>query len=554
MERIEQFFSTNFLAPHGYCFMWLPEILWLHVTANILIAVAYFSIPLALWQFAKRRPDMPFRRLFMLFASFITLCGLTHVFGILVMWVPAYGIEGLVMLATGIVSCITAVTIWRILPLAITLPSPTQYQAMNEELRTAYLQVEEKVQQRTHELQQLNQALEEEKQKLAAANEAKKMFVANVSHEIRTPLNAIVVLADKFYRQSMPEESKEEAMKNMYYSSVMLRQLINDILDFSRIEANTITLNEEPFALETLIAEICGIAQVQANQKQITFTNATEGSLPPFVKGDPIRLKQVLLNLISNAIKFTQIGGVTFKVAVSQQAGRAHITFCVQDTGIGIQQENLTRIFEHFVQADTSISKRFGGTGLGLAISKQLVEKMGGTLLVESTQGKGSEFTATLSLPVVQGENLRLVRKNSAEIPVPTQTAPAAEGTPSILVVEDNPGNIFMTELLLKEMGCTYDIATTGEEALNKFTPGAYDLILMDLQLPDMHGHDITAAIRQQEKQRAVPPIPIIAMTAYATREEELQCSRVGMDDFTTKPIDAQRLQELLHQWLPKAA
>lgn len=544
MSRIEQFFSTNFMAPHGFCFMWLPEIVWLHVVADAMIAIAYFSIPLALWKFAKNRQDIPFRSLFLLFASFITLCGLTHVFGILVLWYPAYGLEGLLMLATGLVSALTAIIIWKSLPLALTLPSPKQYQAINEELKEAYHDVEQRVIKRTAELTQLNEDLEIEKQKLAHANELKKQFVANISHEIRTPLNAIVVLSEKFYRDTMPDNKRKQGLESLYNSSIMLKELITDILDFSKIESDSLKIESTSFSLNAIVKDIQTIISVQASDKELYFT--IEDNTPQSLKllGDPLRIKQVLLNLVTNALKFTEEGGVTLTINTRPTEDDINLCIVVKDTGIGINESQQQDIFRQFVQVSPFEKHQQTGTGLGLAISKQLIEKMGGSLTVKSTVGQGSEFSILLPLPIA--DNTPTTKINStSEIAVKSNKDTSLR----ILLVEDTPGNILVASILLDEMGYAFDVAEDGHKAIDMFKNNPYNLVLLDLRLPDMTGYDIAQAMREQDAQQKTTT-PIIAMTAFATAEEKQKCFNSGMNDFTTKPIESDELNRMLKKWI----
>jgi len=402
-SRIEQFFSTNYMAPHGFCFLWNPLILWVHVIANFLIALSYFSIPLALWHFAARRPDMPFRTLLLLFATFIILCGLTHVFDIAVLWWPAYGIEGLVMLATGVASAVTALMVWQLMPLALTMPSPQQMQEINHQLNLSYAEIEQKVEARTNELEQLNHELAQAREKADAANEAKSNFLATMSHEIRTPMNVVSGIAHLLSRQELSE--KQHGLVNTLKTSAdTLLALINDLLDIEKIECPTTKLERQPFSVMAVVQAVMEIMQLRAAEKKLAFSVQTDGSYiekRQFI-GDAMRLQQVLLNLCSNAIKFTEIGSVTVTMRCEEmpKQNMEMVHIIVTDTGIGIAPEMCEQIFEKFVQADSSIVRKYGGTGLGLAITRSLVTLMGGTINLESELGKGSKFTVSLPLPV----------------------------------------------------------------------------------------------------------------------------------------------------------
>lgn len=403
MERLHRFFSDDYMAPHGFCFFWLPEILVLHVFSDVLIALSYFSIPVALWYFAKKRPDMPFKKLFFLFATFITLCGLTHVFGIVVLWFPYYGVEGLVMLATGIVSAFTAILVWKILPKALTLPSPTELEGINAQLKMSKDEIEELVLIRTRQLENTNADLAMAREKAEEANRAKSDFLANMSHEIRTPMNVIIGIARIMQQTEGLTAPQKEYLKTLNTSAESLMQLINDILDISKIESGMLELEQKPFSLLKVVEEIGTLFQFQAMEKGLVFSKNI--ACPDIEKrmfiGDANRLRQVLINLCSNAIKFTDEGVVTIEVHCDDEVRDSPtVRIVVKDTGIGIPADKLDKVFDKFVQADTSLTRKYGGTGLGLTISKFLVETMGGTIAVTSQYGVGSQFTVEIPLRV----------------------------------------------------------------------------------------------------------------------------------------------------------
>jgi signal transduction histidine kinase/ActR/RegA family two-component response regulator len=552
MSRLSQFFSENFYAPHGYCFMWLPEIVWLHVLADTLIALSYFSIPMALWVFARRRPDMPFNHVLILFATFITLCGLTHVFGIIVLWHPFYGIEGLIMLLTGIVSSITAVFVWRLMPVALKLPSPAQLQNINRKLSASYEEIEKKVQDRTLELQMTNVELREAMTRADAASQAKTEFLANMSHEIRTPMNAIMGLTSLLSMSSPLTARQAEFIKTLHVSSRAMLAVIDDLLDIARIEAKTVLLEKIPFNIHHVMTETYHIMEVRAKEKNLAFTIDSEcEQLEQYsFSGDPARLRQILMNVISNAIKFTDAGSVTVKVDCADGVDEniKNITIAVTDTGIGIAASKTDSIFEKFVQADLSTNRKYGGTGLGLTITKSLVELMHGRITVESTLGKGSIFTIVLPLPLYTN-----AAPVTGDEPAKTwEDAPVLDA--SILLVEDYEPNILVAEAMLEEFGYHPVTATNGHEALALFKTQKFDLILMDVQMPGMDGLEATRLMRAYEQDHNLPRTPVIGMTAHALAGDREICLNAGMDEYMTKPFETAELREMLHVFLKSRA
>ncbi len=546
MSRLEQFFSSNFLAPHGFCFMWLPELVWLHVGANALIAISYFSIPVLLWQFAKKRPDVPFHRVFILFAAFIFLCGLTHIFGIIVLWWPAYGIEGLVMLATGIVSAATAVLVWQILPKAITLPSISEIKDLNRILKTSNDEIEEKILERTQLLEQTNLELRREKHKADQANLAKSEFLANMSHEIRTPMNAIVGLSYLLNKSQPLTPKQSEFISVLQTSANSLLSLIDDLLDISKIETGSMLLENIHFTFSEIINDVYNIVKLKADDKKIMIRVRNECEQDSFI-GDPTRIKQILLNLLSNAVKFTERGEVCVTVSNTARAQK-NITVVnveVLDTGIGIAADKLNNIFEKFVQVDSSMTRKYGGTGLGLSITRTFVELMGGTIQVVSEVGKGSSFKVTL--PLMNSPGARESTSDTVERDALKLNSVVSR---PILIVEDNEPNILVLQSHLKECGYEVDVARNGNDAVEKFIAGRYSVVLMDLQMPELDGLHATLRIREFEQSTERSPAHIIGLTAHASAAHQEECMQVGMNDYLSKPFDPETLRSKIEQIL----
>ena len=379
--------------------------------------------------------------------------------------------------------------------------------------------------------------LQKAKESAEKANRAKTDFLAHMSHEIRTPLTAISGIAEIFENHQVNLDDKQrQLVKTLNSSTQSLKELISDILDFSKIESGELEIEEKSFGLQNLFEQVISIVSVKAHEKGIDFRFDYEDVRKQKCLGDRARLRQVLINLIGNAIKFTDKGEVEVTALRTQQNNSAFLRIDVRDTGIGIDPKNFELIFERFKQADSSVSRKYGGTGLGLPISLRLARLMEGNITVESTPGKGSTFTLVIPLKTeeVQEEeesDLRLSHRLSEDI--------RGQGIDQkrILLVEDYEGNIVLLSYLLDGLECHYDVARTGLEALNMWKVNNYDLILMDVQMPEMDGFTATAQIRHMEKEKTLPRTPIIGMTAHALIGDKEKCIEAGMDSYLPKPI-----------------
>ncbi len=377
--------------------------------------------------------------------------------------------------------------------------------------------------------------LESEKERAEKANRAKSEFLAHMSHEIRTPLTAVSGIAEILTRnQKNLDEKQKLLVKTLRSSSSLLSELINDVLDFSRIESGELRLEDVAFDLSELFEQVIDIAAPTAREKNIGFAVDYEAVAGLQFSGDRMRLRQILINLVGNAIKFTAEGSVRLTANRINENGHDRLRIDVVDTGIGIEPAKFEMVFEQFKQGDSSISRKYGGSGLGLAISLRLAQMMSGTILLDSAPGKGSTFS--LIIPFRTGE-AGAVNGDGKWTELIEKLKNAAPGGKRILLAEDYEGNVVMLGYILDSLGCQYDVAHTGREALTLWESNHYDLILMDVQMPDMDGLTATGMIRQQERARALPRVPVIGMTAHVRAEDREKCFDAGMDVYLPKPV-----------------
>ncbi len=381
------------------------------------------------------------------------------------------------------------------------------------------------------------------KEKADIAGTIKEQFLANMSHEIRTPLNSIIGFSNLAYKTNLNSE-QSDYIRFIKSSSENLLYIINDILDFSKLEAGKLLISKAPFNLIEICHFIEMLFQIQITEKKVHFYYKIEDNIPLNLTGDDDRLKQILTNLVSNAIKFTSIGGnISLRVSmVKKENETAYIQFSVKDTGIGIPKEKIKTIFERFEQADSAITRQYGGTGLGLSIVKQLITLQNGKIEVESTINVGSEFIATIPYSI----NMLATQVESGK--TNSTTAKRFNSNAKVLVAEDNTMNQLLLKYLFKKWGFNIVIAKDGKETINLISDNDYDLILLDIQMPIIDGYGVAKWIRETKKSS----VPIIAMTAHIMPSEIQKCKDSGMNNYLTKPIDEDKAVELFNMYIPK--
>ena len=408
-----------------------------------------------------------------------------------------------------------------------------------------FMQQEHSEQEYRKSLEQKNVALQLAVQRETKANLAKREFLFNMSHDIRTPMNAIIGFTALAQTHIDDRGQVEDYLKKISVSSQHLLSLINDVLDMSRIESGKVTLEAKPVHLPELVHELRDIIQAVVSKKDLSLTLDTVGVENEDIIADPLRLEQILINVLANAVKFTPDGGQISLWIVQKDtapAGYADFEFHIKDNGIGMSEEFQKHIFEQFARERTSTVSKIQGTGLGMAITKSLVDMMGGRITVKSEQGKGSEFTISLRFPIGEAKT--------------EQTPPAAKASASagkkLLVVEDNELNLEIASTLLKEAGFAVDTAENGKIAVEKVEAASadrYDLILMDIQMPEMDGYEATRRIRALPDTKKAA-LPIVAMTANAFEDDRKNALRAGMNGHIAKPLDIQKLFQVLSELL----
>ncbi len=421
----------------------------------------------------------------------------------------------------------------------------SQIQVRDDELQEYSKELEEKVDERTMDLEGAMHEARQLAEQAQVANKAKSEFLANMSHELRTPMNAIIGFTSVLLSEELDEQHRQY-MKTIDNSARNLLTLINDILDFSKIEAGRLDVENIPFHTPQLLEEISSEMRPLAFNKNIELKINSEQRVPEIMTGDPLRIKQCLINLISNAVKFTEEGAVTLTASFQNESGKEYITFKVKDSGIGIPEDKLKLIFKSFSQADGSTSRKYGGTGLGLSITSNLVELMGGEISVESILNQGSTFTIRIPTTAIEDQSESMVSDDRNDDVQTLKNNTGVLAGKRILIVEDNVANQELIETYLRPTGADFVIADNGLEGIKIWLDDSnFDIILMDMQMPVMNGYDATEQLRS-----AKCDVPILALTANAMQGDSDKCIRAGCDCHIPKPLDQGYLVNVIKKYL----
>lgn len=650
-------FNTWGFSPRWHCGQWSVFHGWLYILASISIAAAYITIPFTLIYFLKKKPDTLFPRVLWLFASFIFLCGTTHVLDALMFWWPAYRFTAVVLIITAVVSWITIFVLFKVLPVALSLKSSStlekeinerekaeQLLKISEELlqnamdyapignaiatvdgcllkvnpalcnilgfsknelinlkletivhpddlttsKTLWQRLIEKEIQ-TYQIEkrffhkdksvvwvQFNASLildksneplyglfqiqniskrrkmeldlRRAKKEAEQANIAKNQFLANISHEIRTPLNGMLGLTDVVLDTKLNDEQRECLSMSLASGKALLK-LINNVLDFSKIETKKLELQLNAFDIRQEVREVVFLFEQSQSSKALVFETWIDTKIPRMLIGDVFRFRQILNNLVGNACKFTEFGQISVGIELlSRDKPKVELHCWVKDTGIGIASEKQDDVFESFFQVDSSLARKYEGTGLGLSISKELVELMGGKIWLESQQNIGSTFHFTVNVQMGSTEQVFPLRLDEIKHNGGLNFNNANQ---VVLVVEDNQVNQYLAKRILESEGYSVITANNGAMALSKLQNEKVDLVLMDLNMPEMDGHAATIEIR---KTHCSESLPVIALTANANEIEAKNCFKSGMNDYLSKPFLKQDLIYIVGKYFIRQA
>lgn len=544
------FEGTRFL-PRWQSGEWSVQLGWLHIAADMAISLAYVSIaaiPVFAW---SRRCGAGVPRIYWLLAAFALCCGLEPLVDAAAFWLPLQWSAEAVKLGTAILGGGCAIALWRYVPHALRLPNMARENAL--------------LQQEVGRLLERQAALEAQRAAAAAASQTKSQFLAHMSHEIRTPMTAILGYSDLLLA-TLEQPEQLDAARTIKRNSEHLLEILNDILDLSKIEAGRLDVQCVRCSPVQILTDVASLLRVRATAKGLALKLESDGPLPEAITTDPTRLRQILMNLVGNAIKFTEAGEVRIVARTVRKSGEPwRLEVDVIDTGIGISPEQMRRLFQPFSQADASTTRTYGGTGLGLAISRRLAHLLGGDIQAVSVPAQGSTFTLSLEVGSLHG--VPLVRIEDVAATVADDTTSFRDSTSGllkgrcILVADDAPDNRRLVACILRNAGAEVHMAENGRQVVEMALsttvgwgrrwydcPCRYDAILMDLEMPHLDGCEATRFLRQRGYTQ-----PIIALTAHALDEHRRKCLEAGCTAFAPKPVQREPLVRLIASLLPPA-
>ncbi|MEM6971506.1 MAG: ATP-binding protein [Pseudomonadota bacterium] len=516
--------------------VWNQPLFWSHVAADGLLALSFISIPAAIWIVAQRRPDAQFRWLLFLFVGFILACGVTHFLAVWTMWVPSYHTAAIVKMVAALSAIATAVAIWTFMPLILALPSQRRMEAVHaglsaeiENRRAAEARLSEAnatLEEGHHFLEQMCADIQSTAQEARASAERRADHLAMMSHEVRTPLHGIIGMLTML-RERVADPETLALVHRASEGADGLLNLLNDTLDYARAEASDKAAGMTPYRPAEIVEQVAGLFSAMAESKGLTLGVDIAPDAEGRALGDAVKVRQILSNIVSNAVKFTVEGHIGITLSLNCSAAGAEHLIVISDTGCGIPAADRARLFERYARGGGEAARQERGTGLGLALCQEMVERLGGTIDVESREGAGTTVTLTLpGAPLVEDG----VGASLTGATVQRQLAGLR-----MLVVDDNDTNRLIARHALTGAGAIVHEAACGQAALSSLAETQADVILLDLSLPDLDGADVAALIRHGGY--GPPDVPIVIVSAHARPEDSLRLLALGTGAFLSKPF-----------------